>query len=611
MITSKWINVIVIAVMVLAVTAISAAAFVYADSYDPGISYAYEEQLFNTEEIITVEIQIEEDQWEELLETAVSETYYRCDVTVNGTVFTNVGIRAKGNTSLSSVAASDSDRYSLKLEFDHYVEGQTCFGLDKLILNNNYADATMKKEAVTYDMFAFLGADASLYNYASISVNGEYWGVYLALEAVEESFALRNYGTNYGSLYKPETMDMGGGMADGDGRQEDRKESPFGNQEETQGQEMPGEFPEGLTPPSGEGVPEGEEMPEGEPPQQEEGFPGELPEGLEAERGSFGGMGNGSGASLNYIDDELDSYSAIWDSEVFDTDKKDHKRVVKALKNISAGTNLEESMDIDNLLRYMAVQTFVVNLDSLSGNMAHNYYLYEKDGQLNLIPWDYNLAFGGFQSSDASSVVNFPIDTPFSGVDTEDRQFFMALLEQEEHREQYYEYLTRLTEEYVYGGGLEAFYTRTDGLIDALVETDPTSFYTYEEYTEASGLLYQLIRLRADSIRGQVEGSIPSSSQEQEGQEELLIDASEIDLSVLGSMFGGQEGGRKDAAREAATAERQERPEDSRKPERSEPGTGSAAEPHNGSETGAAALLGGCLLWMAAGILAVSRYRRR
>ena len=43
-------------------------------------------------------------------------------------------------------------------------------------------------------------------------------------------------------------------------------------------------------------------------------------------------------------------------------------------------------MDVDNVLRYMAVHTFVVNLDSLSSNMAHNYYLYEDDGKLNIIP---------------------------------------------------------------------------------------------------------------------------------------------------------------------------------------------------------------------------------
>lgn len=121
-------------------------------------------------------------------------------------------IRPKGNTSLTSIANDPTtDRYSFKLEFDHYVDGQTCFGLDKLILNNNYADATNMKEALIYDMYQYLGADASLYNYARLSVNGEYWGVYLALEAVEDSFLLRNYGVQDGELYKPDSMNIGGG----------------------------------------------------------------------------------------------------------------------------------------------------------------------------------------------------------------------------------------------------------------------------------------------------------------------------------------------------------------------------------------------------------------
>ena len=42
-------------------------------------------------------------------------------------------------------------------------------------------------------------------------------------------------------------------------------------------------------------------------------------------------------------------------------------------------------MDVDNILKYMAVHTFVVNDDSLSGTMAHNYYLYEYNGKLNIL----------------------------------------------------------------------------------------------------------------------------------------------------------------------------------------------------------------------------------
>ena len=100
----------------------------------------------------------------------------------------------------------------------------------------------------------------------------------------------------------------------------------------------------------------------------------------------FGGFSLGRGGSdLNYTDDDLDSYSTIWEGEITKTKDSDHKRVVTALKHISEGTDLESYMDIDNLLRYMAVHIFSV---SLSGMMAHNYYLYEYNGQLNIIPWD-------------------------------------------------------------------------------------------------------------------------------------------------------------------------------------------------------------------------------
>ena len=64
--------------------------------------------------------------------------------------------------------------------------------------------------------------------------------------------------------------------------------------------------------------------------------------------------------------------------------------------------------------------------------MAHNYYLYEYNGKLNILPWDYNLSFEecpwvvgmGGQPSGATSVINDAIDTPFSITN-----FFDALLE--------------------------------------------------------------------------------------------------------------------------------------------------------------------------------------
>ena len=335
-------------------------------------------------------------------------------------------IRPKGNTSLTSIANDPTtDRYSFKLEFDHYVDGQTCFGLDKLILNNNYADATNMKEALIYDMYQYLGADASLYNYARLSVNGEYWGVYLALEAVEDSFLLRNYGVQDGELYKPDSMNIGGGGDPGGDFKADDMDF------------------ENMTPPDMDR----EDAPQ--PP----GSSGERPaENFDFPDGKGGFSMGGGGADLNYTDDELDSYETIWDGEITDTTKADHKRVVTALKNISEGNALEDYMDVDNLLRYMAVHIFSVNEDSLSGSMAHNYYLYEAGGKLNLIPWDYNLAPGGMgRSNDATSVVNDAIDNAFSGTN-----FFDTLMADEAYHSQYYAYLQQLVSEYIDGGGFDA-----------------------------------------------------------------------------------------------------------------------------------------------------------
>ena len=382
-------------------------------------------------------------------------------------------------------------------------------------LNNNYADATNMKEALIYDMYQYLGADASLYNYAKLSVNGEYWGVYLALEAVEDSFLLRNYGVQDGELYKPDSMNIGGGKDFGDFNADD---IDFGDLDLGD-----------MTPPDRNAAPaEQKTAAAGERPADDFGFGG----------GKGGFSMSGGGADLNYTDDELDSYETIWDGEITDTTKADHKRVVTALKNISEGNALEDYMDVDNLLRYMAVHVFSVNEDSLSGSMAHNYYLYEAGGKLNLIPWDYNLALGGMgRSNDATSVVNDAIDNAFSGT-----TFFDTLMENETYHSQYYAYLQQLISEYINGGGFDAFYTRVRSQIDTLVESDPTAFYSYDEYLTAAGTLYQVVKLRGQSIQGQLDGTIPSTEAAQRTSD-ALVDASALDLSAMGYMNSGGGGG--------------------------------------------------------------------
>ena len=542
MIAHKHITKIIAVVMAVAVClCLCAVAFsrqIKAAAGDTGISMEYETALFDTDSVISVNILMDDADWNAMLENSTAEEYYQCDVEINGTTFYRVGIRPKGNTSLTSIASDPTtDRYSFKLEFDHYVDGQSCFGLDKLILNNNYADATNMKEALIYDMYQYLGADASLYNYAKISVNGEYWGVYLALEAVEDSFMLRNYGAQSGKLYKPDSMNIGDGKDFGDFNADDMD---FGNMTppDTQGNANQANSSALSQTPDTVGRPQNRDS-SGETSAEPSTDSGERPSMDFNFAGGRGGFSmSGGGADLNYTDDELNSYETIWDGEVTKTTKADHQRVVTALKNISEGNDLETYMDIDNLLRYMAVHVFSVNEDSLSGMMAHNYYLYESGGKLNLIPWDYNLALGGMGgSSDTTSVVNDAIDNAFSGTN-----FFDTLMEDETYHSQYYTYLQQLVSEYIDGGGFDAFYERVRSQIDELVKTDPTAFYSYDEYLTAVDTLYQVVKLRGESIQGQLDGTIPSIEAEQRSSD-ALVDASTLDLSVMGSMNTGGGGG--------------------------------------------------------------------
>lgn len=202
-------------ILILAILAGVLALFAMS-GWDVGqnsVEQEYETGLFNTSVVHTLEITMED--WEGFLETCENEEYAMCSVTIDGEQVENIGIRAKGNTSLSMVQSYGNDRYSFKLEFDHYQDGGNYQGLDKLSLNNIIQDNTYMKDYLTYQMMNAFGVDTPLCSYIYLTVNGEDWGLYLAVEGVEESFLARNYGADAGALYKPDSTDMGGGRGAG------------------------------------------------------------------------------------------------------------------------------------------------------------------------------------------------------------------------------------------------------------------------------------------------------------------------------------------------------------------------------------------------------------
>ena len=52
----------------------------------------YESELFDTEEPIQIDIQMAQEEWSEMLENAITEEYYSCDVLINDQKLYNVGV---------------------------------------------------------------------------------------------------------------------------------------------------------------------------------------------------------------------------------------------------------------------------------------------------------------------------------------------------------------------------------------------------------------------------------------------------------------------------------------------------------------------------------------
>ena len=585
MISNKHFNIIVALFMVIALC-FSSLIMLLPKSSTSSTSIEqpdYITTVFNDDSVIEINIEMDEDSWQEMLDNAASEEYTAANITVNGTTYNNVAIRPKGNSSLSQLVTDDStERYSFKIKLDKYVDGQTLDGLSKLVLNNNMSDTTSMKEYLSYKLLDSLGIPTPACSYAHITVNGEEWGLYLAVEPIEEEFIEKNYGSIDGNLYKPESDNVAIGDKDNNENKimdnnnfspsenttsENNNKTTIDNSIDMQNQsnmnngdssgqmQMPPDMNTGNStgemqapPDMNNGNPSREmqtppDMNNGDstgeiqtPPDMNKQSTNDSTNQPQIPNGIGGGIGrNSNGANLVWNGDDISNYSAIFDNAIFKTtDSDDYTKILDMIEHLDSLDDIESYLDVDEVLKYFAANTFLVNLDSYVSNMNHNYYLYENDGIVSILPWDYNLSFAGFQAGSASNAINFPIDSPVSD-SLEESPLIGKLLEVDEYKDIYHHYLNEIVENFVNNGTLETLITKTDSLISSYIQNDATAFYTYDEYKASLSNLINFGYDRATSIAAQLDGSQPSTNT---GTIETTVD-----LSAMGQQGGGNEKG--------------------------------------------------------------------
>lgn len=283
----------------------------------------------------------------------------------------------------------------------------------------------------------------------------------------------------------------------------------------------------------------------------------------------YKGVMTGAGSDLLWLDDNPDSYTGL----ELKSDSHNGNVLIDMLDELNHGTDYESVLFVEEALKYIALNVVTNNTDSYIGGNKQNYYLYEVDGVFSILPWDYNMAFGGLggggmgmgrggagrnqpaedteagaraalgaeagqdapadddtnqRAADAqgSSGTSLLIDEPTQGALAE-RPLIAKLLAVDAYKEQYHSIIIEAIEGYLSEDEFSARVEQLNQMIAAYVKQDPTAFYTYEEYQQGVAQLVATNAKQVDNIAQQLAGTIPSSG----------------DGSGSGGMGGGIRGG--------------------------------------------------------------------
>lgn len=137
-------------------------------------------------------------------------------VTVQNVTLDKIGIRFKGQSSLSGSWREGSYKISMKLNCDEYedenpeLKNQKLFGFDELSLKSGFGDSSLIRDKVVPDIFRSAGVPApetAFYQvYVDTGSGPVYFGLYTMIEDVADTMITSQFTNGSGNLYKAENI---------------------------------------------------------------------------------------------------------------------------------------------------------------------------------------------------------------------------------------------------------------------------------------------------------------------------------------------------------------------------------------------------------------------
>ncbi|MBR2586787.1 CotH kinase family protein [Candidatus Saccharibacteria bacterium] len=429
---------------------------------DPNLEYVG--RIFNESFVHKIEVEISGRDFADLLENPREKTRYLTSATIDGEKIADVAFSVRGNGSLVGVAEDEtSNRYSYTLNFKKFDKSGSFFGLDKLILNNLYADPSYLKNHLAFKIATASGLNAPLTSFTELYINGELQGLYLAIESVSSAYKHRAHLSESAAIFHPVPPSI-----DKDYLYREAKYLP----DPTEFALESDPFAEGYT---------------------------------------------SGGADLIYRGEEKELYRAIFDNASTKYSPADADFLVRGLESLSflADPELREVYwNEDEVINFFVSNALAPSSDSYVGGTAQNYYLVLSNQKLSVLPWDYDRAFhfgeDSFAEPDATTAltdlaVDYPIDEPLLlGFTTDDRPLWRLVEESPKNLSTYHARLQSTLENFFFSGDCHRELDRVYNLIKSHVYSDPTRFSSTEEFEEEVEYLRRFLILRADSVQRQL-----------------------------------------------------------------------------------------------------------
>ena len=192
--------------------------------------------------------------------------------------------------------------------------------------------------------------------------------------------------------------------------------------------------------------------------------------------------------------------------------KKGWKALLAFIKSLNEKPeSLNNSLAIYETLWMHALNTVLVNFDSYSGRLSHNYYLYQDTFKIwHPLMWDLNLSFGGFAfdglKNDALTAEELMNHSIFAYLENPKRPLISQLLKNSLYRKIYVHNIKTICEDYFLNGKYLEMIAGYQALIRPVVMGAGKRLYNPNLFTENISSTVKVGRVEIMGIQELVEG---------------------------------------------------------------------------------------------------------